>query len=63
MSTRTPVTMSPRAYRFVDRLTKLLGVVLVAAALELGGGTPTGLVLGALGVAFGLSTVFIEREA
>lgn len=56
------LTLSPRTYRLVDRLTKLLGVALLAVALELGGDSPTGLALGALGVALGLSTVFVEKR-
>lgn len=56
------VTLRPRAYRWVDRLTKLLGVGLVAAGLEAGGATAAGLVLATLGVALGLATVCIDSE-
>jgi hypothetical protein len=56
------VTLRPRTYRWVDRLTKLLGVALVAAGLEAGGETATGLVLAALGVAIGLATVCIDAN-
>lgn len=59
---RPLVTLRPRTYRWVDRLTKLLGVALVAAGLEAGGETATGLVLAALGVAIGLATVCIDAN-
>ena len=55
-------TLRPRTYRWTDRVTKLLGVVLVAAGLDAGGGTATGLVLACLGVALGLATVCIESD-
>lgn len=55
------LALSPRAYRWVDRVTKLLGVVLVAVGLEIGGRTLTGILLGVTGAAFALSTVFVER--
>jgi hypothetical protein len=54
------VTVRPRAYRWLDRGTKLVGVALVAAGLEVGGGTTGGLILASLGVAFGLATVCID---
>jgi hypothetical protein len=57
---RALVTLRPRAYRWFDRLTKLVGVVLVAAGLEAGGATVAGLVLATLGVASGLATVCID---
>jgi len=53
--------LPPRAYRWVDRLTKLGGVALVAAGLEAGGATVTGVALGTLGAAFALATVFVTR--
>jgi hypothetical protein len=53
--------LSPRQYRWLDRTTKLAGVVLVAAGLEVGGSTPAGIALAALGVACGLTTVLIDN--
>ncbi|WP_135302034.1 hypothetical protein [Haloarcula amylovorans] len=55
------VTLSPRQYRWLDRATKITGITLIAAGLEAGGGTTTGLVLATLGVACGLATVFISQ--
>jgi hypothetical protein len=58
--------LSPRRYRWFDRASKLLGVALVGAGLDAGGGTTAGLVLAALGVVCGLATVVVspgeERE-
>lgn len=55
-------TLPPRTYRWLDRATKLLGVALVAAGLELGGDTAAGLALAALGVASGLVTVVVDSR-
>jgi hypothetical protein len=55
-------TLSPRQYRWLDRTTKLLGVVLIAAGFEVGGSTATGIALAAAGVACGLTTVIIDHE-
>lgn len=57
----TGLALSPRVYRWVDRLTKLGGVAFVAAGLDAGGATVTGVTLGALGAALALSTVFVTR--
>jgi hypothetical protein len=56
------VTLRPGTYRWVDRLTKFLGVALVAAGLDAGGATSTGLVLATLGVATGVATVCIDTD-
>lgn len=56
------VSVSSRAYRWLDRASKLTGVALVAAGLDAGGGTVVGLGLAALGVACGLFTVFIPTQ-
>ncbi|WP_323675998.1 hypothetical protein [Halorubellus sp. PRR65] len=56
------LALSPRRYRWVDRITKLAGVALVAAGLEAGGDTLAGIALAALGVALGLATVFIAND-
>lgn len=57
---RTLAAVPARTYRLLDCATKLGGVGLVAAGLEVGGATPPGLALGACGAAVGLSTIFIE---
>lgn len=49
-------------YRRLDRCTKLLGVVLVAAGLEVGGGTVMGFVLGTAGAVVALSTLIVTVE-
>jgi hypothetical protein len=59
---RAPLALSPRAYRWLDRASKLLGVALIAAGLEAGGDTALGLALAALGVACGLLTVLIDTQ-
>lgn len=43
-------------------MTKLVGVVLVAAGLEVGGGSLPGITLGVAGAAFAVCTVFLEIE-
>jgi hypothetical protein len=53
--------LSGRQYRWLDRATKLAGVALIAAGLEVGGGTPAGVALAATGVACGLATVVIDN--
>ncbi|MFW6435330.1 MAG: hypothetical protein ACOCY1_03020 [Halovenus sp.] len=54
------ISLSPGQYRWLDRVTKLLGVALIAAGLEVGGETTAGIVLAVLGVAIGLLTVLID---
>jgi|AntRauTorcE11898_2_1112593.scaffolds.fasta_scaffold100994_1 hypothetical protein len=61
-SKRAGLTLSRRQYRWLDRATKLGGVALIAAGLEVGGDTTAGIVLAALGVACGLTTVFIDTK-
>ena len=53
-------TLSPSQYRWVDRVTKLLGVALIAAGLEAGGETTAGIALAVFGVTIGLLTVIID---
>jgi len=60
-SARTIVLTDTR-YRWLDRVSKLLGVALIAAGLEIGGDTAAGLVLATLGGACGLCTVLIHNE-
>ncbi|MFA9516168.1 hypothetical protein ACERIT_02950 [Halopenitus sp. H-Gu1] len=57
-----PRTPPVRRYHVLDRASKILGVVLIATGLHLGGGTPAGLTVAALGVASGLLTVLINRQ-
>ncbi|WP_458189614.1 hypothetical protein [Haladaptatus sp. NG-WS-4] len=56
------VALSEGQYRRFDQLTKLLGVAFVAVGLDIGGSTPTGIAVGALGVCIALLTVFIDYE-
>jgi hypothetical protein len=62
MSDPRSITLSIRQYRWLDRASKLTGVAFIAAGLEVGGGTVAGIALAAIGVAFGLSTVFIDTQ-
>lgn len=59
MSETLSTDLTGRQYRWLDRITKLLGIGLIAAGLEAGGATPTGMVLAIVGVLVGLSTVVI----
>lgn len=61
-SRKGAVTLTARQYRWLDRVTKLLGIGLIAAGLEVGGDTLTGIVLATVGVAFGLTTVIIDTQ-
>lgn len=54
-------SLTARQYRWLDRVTKLLGLAFVAAGLEVGGATLAGIALAAIGVASALITVFIDR--
>jgi hypothetical protein len=63
MRERALASVRPRAYRWLDRLTKLGGVALVAAGLEAGGGTAMGLLLGLCGAALAVSTVFLTTDS
>ncbi|WP_435096663.1 hypothetical protein [Halorubrum sp. N11] len=54
--------LSPRRYRWADRVTKLAGVGLIAVGLNAGGGTPAGIAFALLGVTLGLATVLIENN-
>ena len=59
MSRTITTGLTGRQYRWLDRVTKLLGIGLIAGGLDVGGGTPTGILLAAAGVLIGLSTVVI----
>jgi hypothetical protein len=56
------LSLSERQYLWLDRATKLIGVALIAAGLEVGGDTTLGLVLAGLGVAIGFITVIIDKQ-
>jgi hypothetical protein len=56
------VVLPARTYRYLDHASKLLGVGLVAVGLDVGGATPAGLALAAVGTALALTTVFVRRQ-
>lgn len=56
------LTLRGRTYRWTDRVTKLLGVGLLAAGIHVGGASPEGLALGFGGVALGTVTVFLNHD-
>jgi hypothetical protein len=56
------LALPARQYLWLDRATKLIGVALIAAGLEVGGDTVLGLGLAVLGVIFGFTTVIIEKQ-
>ena len=58
----TEITLNARRYRWLDRASKLCGVALIAAGLEVGGDTVAGLTLATLGVTCGLATVVMTDE-
>jgi hypothetical protein len=58
----TSVKLTERQYRLLDTTSKLVGLGLVAAGLEVGGSTPTGIVLAIAGAACATATVFITNE-
>lgn len=57
-----PVRLSSRAYRWLDRATKLAGVALVAGGLEVGGSTTAGLALAITGAVLATITIFIDNS-
>ncbi|EMA22609.1 MULTISPECIES: hypothetical protein [Haloarcula] len=56
------IKLTARQYRLLDTTSKLVGLVLVAAGLEVGGSTPTGIALAIVGAACATATVFITNE-
>jgi hypothetical protein len=56
------LALPARTYRHLDRVSKLLGLGLVALGLDVGGSTPTGLALAAVGTTLALTTVFVRRQ-
>jgi hypothetical protein len=56
-------TLAPRTYFVVDRLSKLVALLLVVAGLGgVAGSLPLSLVLGLLGLVVGIATIFVEVE-
>ena len=55
-------TLTARQYRVLDTVSKLAGVGLVAAGLEAGGSTPTGLALALAGAICATLTIFLTHE-
>ncbi|MDS0261231.1 hypothetical protein NDI56_17665 [Haloarcula sp. S1CR25-12] len=60
MSERPALTES--RYRLIDTASKLVGLALVAAGLDVGGSTPAGLALALAGTACATLTVFLSYE-
>jgi hypothetical protein len=56
------VKLTARQYRLLDTTSKLVGLGLVAAGLEVGGSTPAGIALAIAGAACATATVFITNE-
>ena len=54
-------SLTSRRYRFLDVVSKLAGVGLLAGGLELGITSAPGIAIAGLGVIIGVSTVFISR--
>jgi len=54
--------LTTRQYSLLDTTSKLVGLGLVAAGLDAGGATPTGLALAVVGAACATATVFIAHE-
>lgn len=61
MSGAHSMTLTARQYRWLDRLTKLAGLGLVALGLDAGGTTATGVLLAVTGVLIGTSTVVMTN--
>ena len=60
--TVTDVALSGRTYRIVDVVTKLVGLALIAGALETGIVSAPGQALAFVGALLGVSTVFVTEE-
>ena len=56
------LALGARRYRLLDVASKVVGVVLVGGALEVGP-TATGMALGAAGVLAATATVFVDRTS
>jgi hypothetical protein len=56
------VSLSDRRYSLLDTASKLLGLGLVAAGLDAGGGTPVGLALAVAGAVCATATAFVTNE-
>jgi len=58
----TEIAISSRRYRWLDRASKLGGLALIAAGLDVGGTTLAGIALALAGTALGLLTVFVAKQ-
>ena len=58
----TEAVLSGRTYRLVDAATKLVGVGLLAGALEVGIVSTPGVALALAGALLGVSTVFVSDD-
>jgi uncharacterized membrane protein YkgB len=56
-----PVVLRPRTYFLVDRGSKLIGLIAITASLRQLVG-PLSPLLGLIGVAIGIATIFIEVD-
>jgi uncharacterized membrane protein len=56
------LSLPVRQYRWLDRLSKLGGLALVAVGLEVGGSSVEGLTLAAVGAALAVATVFVRQH-
>jgi uncharacterized membrane protein YkgB len=56
-----PVTLRPRTYFLVDRGSKLIGLIAIVVSLRQLVG-PFSPLLGLIGVAIGIATIFIEVD-
>jgi len=58
----TEIALSPRTYSRLDTASKLLGLALIAAGLEVGPTSTSGATLALVGIAIGTITVFITTN-
>jgi len=58
----TEITLTGRAYRRLDIASKLLGLAVIAAGLEVGPATGAGALLLVIGIAIGTATAFIQTN-
>jgi len=58
----TEITLTGRTYRRVDTASKLIGLAVIVAGLEVGPATAAGAILVLLGIAVGTATVFIQTN-
>ena len=58
----TEITLPARTYSRLDTASKLLGLALIAAGLEVGPTSTAGAALVLVGIAIGTTTVFIQTN-